>query len=65
MENIQNFLNGKIWLVLDRLEKQSKLEKSHNFDISPKDRMLAISQDTGVFFNILETYQPMFPDIDV
>lgn len=53
MENIQNFLNGKIWSVLNRLEKQSKLEKSHNFDIPTNDRMLAISQDTGVFFNIM------------
>ncbi len=38
--------------VLERLEKQSELEKSRKVDVEPKDRMLAITKDTGQFYNI-------------
>ena len=39
--------------MLDVLQKQSKLEKSGEVKISPEDKILAISQDTGMFFNIM------------
>lgn len=39
--------------LLDRLEKQSNLEKSKKFDISPEDRMLAITKETGELLNML------------
>jgi len=53
MKNIQNFLDGKIWNVLMKLEKQSTLEKNDEVDVLPNEKMLAISKDTGMFFNIM------------
>jgi predicted O-methyltransferase YrrM len=35
------------------MEKRSSLEKTKKLDILPEDRMLAITKETGVFFNIL------------
>lgn len=46
-------MNDKINSVLSKLENESQLEKSKKVDIAPKDRMLAITQDTGKFFNIM------------
>lgn len=42
-----------IGAVLKRLEVQSELERSGGADVPPGDRMLAITRDTGVFYNIL------------
>ena len=46
-------MNNTIKQVLEKLEKRSALEKTKTLDISPEDRMLAITMDTGKFFNIL------------
>lgn len=46
-------MNDTIKSVLLKLEKQSELEKSGAVEIAPQDRMLAITPDTGKFFNIL------------
>ena len=43
----------KIIKVLKTLEKQSGLEKSRKIDIPRNKRMLAITKDTGEFYNIL------------
>jgi len=39
--------------VLKKLEEQAELEKSEKIQISHDERMLAISNETGEFFNIL------------
>jgi predicted O-methyltransferase YrrM len=39
--------------VLDEIEKRSSLEKTKTLEIPSEDRMLAITMDTGKFFNIL------------
>jgi predicted O-methyltransferase YrrM len=39
--------------VLDEMEKRSSLEKTKKLDISLEDRMLAITMETGKFFNIM------------
>ena len=39
--------------VLKKLEERSKLEKSEKIQVSHDERMLAISSETGEFFNIL------------
>jgi len=39
--------------VLKKLEKQAELEKSEKIQVSHDERMLAISSETGEFFNIL------------
>jgi len=39
--------------VLDELEKQSILEKSRKVDVSPDDRMLAITKETGELLNMI------------
>ncbi len=39
--------------VLDELEAQSNLEKSRKVNVSPKDRMLAITKETGELFNMI------------
>lgn len=46
-------MNQKIAAVLRRLDAASNLERSHKLDIAPEDRMLAITPDTGLFYNIL------------
>ncbi len=45
----------KITSVLERLEKQSRLERSGKENIADKGQMLAITEDTGKFLNILLT----------
>lgn len=39
--------------VLSRLNEESLREESHNYDIKPQDRMLAITENTGVFYNTM------------
>lgn len=39
--------------VLEELEKQSLLEKSRKVDVPPKERMLAITKETGELLNML------------
>jgi len=39
--------------VIERLEEQSDLERLRRADVAPEDRMLAITRDTGLFYNIL------------
>ena len=45
----------KIISVIDRLEKQSRLERLEKVKIEKNDLMLAITEDTGKFLNILLT----------
>jgi len=53
MQNTTIIVEPQIAGVIERLEKQSNLEKSHGVDVAPEDRMLAITRDTGLFYNIL------------
>jgi caffeoyl-CoA O-methyltransferase len=46
---------SKIITVIDRLGKQSELERSDETNIAYNDLMLAITKDTGKFLNILIT----------
>jgi caffeoyl-CoA O-methyltransferase len=46
-------MTSNLWNVLARLEKRSKLERSGRVSISRKSMMLAITYETGLFFNIL------------
>ena len=46
-------MNSDISKVLDRLEKQSQLEKSRKVAVSPDDRMLAITKETGELLNMI------------
>jgi len=46
-------MREKIRSVLKKLEKQAELEKSEKIQVSHDERMLAISSETGEFFNIL------------
>jgi caffeoyl-CoA O-methyltransferase len=39
--------------VLEQLEEQSTLEKSKKFNITPEDRMLAITKETGELLNMI------------
>ncbi len=39
--------------VLEELEKQSNLEKSRKVKVSPQDRMLAITKETGELLNMI------------
>ena len=39
--------------TLDELETQSLLEKSRKVDVSPENRMLAITKETGELFNMI------------
>src|ERR687895_1315474 len=41
-----------IWGVLAKLEKRSRLERTGKVDVSRQNMMLAITYDTGLFFNI-------------
>jgi len=42
-----------IYKVLEELEVQSSLEKSRKVNVSPEDRMLAITKETGELFNMI------------
>lgn len=46
-------MNKKISNVLDELEKKSQYELKHYSKLSHDERMLAITKDTGVFYNVL------------
>jgi predicted O-methyltransferase YrrM len=46
-------VDEKILRVLNRLEEQSKLERSGELKVLPEDEMLAITPDTGRFFKII------------
>jgi caffeoyl-CoA O-methyltransferase len=46
-------VDEKILRVLNRLAEQSKLERSGELKVLPEDEMLAITPDTGRFFNII------------
>ena len=51
-----NFLNNsKIAAVMDRLEEQSRLERSGEASVADDDLMLAITRDTGKFLSVLLT----------
>ena len=41
-----------IWNVLAKLEERSKLERSGKVVVSRQEMMLAITYETGLFFNI-------------
>ena len=41
-----------ILTVLKKLEKRSRLEESDQIDVNHDDRMLAITEDTGKFYNL-------------
>ena len=42
-----------IFDVLEKLEKQSSLEKSRQVDVASDERMLAITKETGELLNML------------
>ena len=46
-------MNKKIFEVLEKLEKQSSLEKSRQVDVPSDERMLAITKETGELLNML------------
>ncbi len=46
-------VNESISEVLDRLENQSKLEKTRKVEVASEDRMLAITKETGELFNMI------------
>ena len=46
-------MNDTLVKVLDELEKRANLEKERKIDVKRNERMLAITKDTGKFFNIL------------
>ena len=46
-------MNPEISEVLERLEKQSQLEKARKVDVAPEDRMLAITKETGELLNMI------------
>jgi predicted O-methyltransferase YrrM len=52
-------LNKKIVQVLRSLEKRSKYEEKNYQKIDHEQRMLAITKDTGIFYNVLlKTHKP-------
>lgn len=46
-------MRDNIVRVLDKLEIQSSLEKTRKVDVSQKDRMLAITKETGELLNMI------------
>jgi len=52
-DNFHN--NSKIAAVMDRLEEQSRLERSGQASVADDDLMLAITRDTGKFLSVLLT----------
>lgn len=52
-------MNKKIAQVLSSLEKRSQYEENNHDKIHHEQRMLAITKDTGIFYNILlKTHKP-------
>jgi caffeoyl-CoA O-methyltransferase len=45
-------MNNKIYQVLSKLQKQSQLEEAGKVNVPHDEKMLAITPDTGKFFNI-------------
>ncbi len=45
-------MNSKILNILSKLEDQANLENSGKVEVPHEDQMLAITPDTGKFFNI-------------
>ena len=52
-DNFNN--NSKIAAVMDRLEEQSRLERSGQASVADDDLMLAITRETGKFLSVLLT----------
>jgi caffeoyl-CoA O-methyltransferase len=48
-------IDSKIAAVMDRLEEQSRLERSGQASVADDDLMLAITRDTGKFLSVLLT----------
>ena len=46
-------MDKKIKKILEDMEKQSEIERTKTLEIPSEDRMLAITMDTGKFFNML------------
>ena len=46
-------MNNKIWEVLSKLGEQANKERQGESIVHPEDKMLAITTDTGMFFNII------------
>jgi caffeoyl-CoA O-methyltransferase len=46
-------MDSNLWRVLFKLEKRSKLERSGKVSVPRQNMMLAITYETGLFFNIL------------
>jgi predicted O-methyltransferase YrrM len=51
--NPRDQMKNSITKVLDELEIQSSLEKSRKVDVPQKDRMLAITKETGELLNMI------------
>lgn len=51
--NEVTLFNQKILGVIDELQRRSDYEEENKIDILEKDRMLAITRDTGEFYNLL------------
>ena len=45
--------NQKILKIIDELQKRSDYEQDHKDEFSEENRMLAITRDTGEFYNLL------------
>lgn len=45
-------MNEHILTVLKKLEERSKLEESNEIEVNHDERMLAITEDTGQFYNL-------------
>jgi predicted O-methyltransferase YrrM len=45
--------NQKILKIIDELQKRSDYEQDHKDELSEENRMLAITRDTGEFYNLL------------
>src|ERR671910_2597082 len=46
-------MDSNLWRVLSKLEERSKLERSGKVSVLRQNMMLAITYETGLFFNIL------------
>ena len=46
-------MDSNLWRVLSKLEKRSKLERLGKVSVPRQNMMLAITYETGLFFNIL------------
>lgn len=51
--NDNYYINSKIWNVLSKLGEQADKERFEIIAVPPEDMMLAITADTGMFFNIM------------